>query len=454
LPSNPTSESLSARGKTVYALGDHTVNLVLSAAAILYLPFLMNHGGLSPALAGFVFWIARITDAVTDPGMGRLSDTTRWKSGRRRPYFLIGALPLGFFFALMWLSVPFESELLRFAYYTTTYVCVSLAMTCVSVPYLALLPEMATDYDDRTSFNAFRAAAAVMGTLVAVSMEPIANAMGGGPEAWWHTALMMGVWVVLPWYAVHAVSFERPGYQKNEPVAFLEGARALIRHRAFRTLAGFYLLARIAVDLIGAMFLFYFTYSIGRPEDFAPCLGIFLGVVILVLPAWLSVARKRDKRSIFVFGAAWWSASQVLIFLGDPDWPRWVMFAIPAVAALGYAVADLMPWAMLGDVIDEDELATGERREGMYVGCFMFLRKVGGATAVLAIGLILQLAGFVGDGDRSEQPELALLTIRTLTSLVPMALLLLAIAVATRYPLTREVHAEILEGLRRRRERP
>jgi GPH family glycoside/pentoside/hexuronide:cation symporter len=130
------------------------------------------------------------------------------------------------------------------------------------------------------------------------------------------------------------------------------------------------------------------------------------------------------------------------------------MFAIPAVAALGYAVADLMPWAMLGDVIDEDELATGERREGMYVGCFMFLRKVGGATAVLAIGLILQLAGFVGDGDRSEQPELALLTIRTLTSLVPMALLLLAIAVATRYPLTREVHAEILEGLRRRRERP
>jgi GPH family glycoside/pentoside/hexuronide:cation symporter len=325
-------------------------------------------------------------------------------------------------------------------------------MTCVSIPYLALLPEMATDYDERTSFNTFRAAAAVMGTLLAASMKPIADSMGGGSEAWWNTALMMSVWVVLPWFAVHAVSFERPGYQKNDSVGFLKGIRALGRHRAFRILAGFYILARIAVDLIGAMFLLYFTYAIGRPEDFAPCLGLFLGVVILVLPGWLAVARKRDKRSIFIFGAAWWSASQILIFLGDPDWPRWVMFAIPAVAALGYAVADLMPWAMLGEVIDEDELATGERREGMYVGCFMFLRKVGGATAVLAIGLVLELTGFVGTVERSGQTELALLTVRSLTSFVPMGLLLFAIAVATRYPLTRAVHAEILEGLRRRRE--
>jgi GPH family glycoside/pentoside/hexuronide:cation symporter len=412
----------------------------------------MTHGGLSPALAGLTIWIARIVDAFTDPAMGRLSDATRWRGGRRRPYFLIGALPFGFFFALMWLSVPFESELLRFAYYATIYICVSLAMTCVSVPYLALLPEMATGYDERTSFNAFRAAAAVLGTLLAVSMKAIADALGGGPEAWWHTAWMLGVWVVLPWYAVHAVSFERPGYAKTASVSFLEGARALGRHRSFRILAGLFVLARIAVDLIGAMFLLYFTYSIGRPEDFAPSLGLFLAIVILVLPAWLAVARRRDKRSIFILGAAWWSASQILIFLADPGWPRWVMFAIPAVIALGYAVADLMPWAMLGDVIDEDELATGERREGMYVGCFMFLRKIGGATAVLAIGLALQFADFVGGADGSEQTELALQTIRALTALAPMAFLLGAIALATRYPLTRVVHAEILEGLARRSE--
>ncbi len=111
----------------------------------------------------------------------------------------------------------------------------------------------------------------------------------------------------------------------------------------------------------------------------------------------------------------------------------------------------MMPWAMLGDVIDEDELATGERREGMYVGFFTFLRKIGGATAVLAMGLVLELSGFVGGLERTEQNELALLSIRTTTSLVPMAVLLLAIAVATRYPLTREDHVITVSKLALRR---
>jgi len=110
-----------------------------------------------------------------------------------------------------------------------------------------------------------------------------------------------------------------------------------------------------------------------------------------------------------------------------------------------------MPWAMLGDTIDEDELASGQRREGIYVGFFMFLRKVGGASAVLAMGAILQWAGFVSDGAPSQQSEMAMQTIRVLTSLAPMALLLASIVVAARYPLTRRAHNRILLALDERR---
>ena len=126
---------------------------------------------------------------------------------------------------------------------------------------------------------------------------------------------------------------------------------------------------------------------------------------------------------------------------------------MPSLAAVGYAIAELMPWSMLGDVIDEDELATGERREGLYVGFFTFIRKIGGATAVLLMGLVLELSGFVGDLGRTEQAELALLSIRTMTSLVPMAVLLLAIAAAIRYPLTREGHAKTIGALALRRQK-
>lgn len=445
------SERASTATKAAYALGDHTVNLVLSAASLLYFKFLLDHGGLSPLLAGLVVWIARIVDAFTDPAMGRISDTTRLRSGRRRPYFLIGALPFGLFFALMWLTVPFESQLARFAYYATVYVGVSLAMTCLSVPYLALLPEMATDYDERTSFNTYRSAAAVLGTLAAVGMKPVSDALGADGTAWTQTAAMFAIWITLPWLAVYSASFERPAFEGTTTVGFVAGARAVARHRSFRLLASFYILARIAVDLIGAMFLLYFTYWIGREYDFAPTLGMFLVIVVAVLPAWLLLSRRFDKKSIYLFGAAWWSLTQFAIFLAQPDWPRALMFGVAGLSAIGYAVADLMPWAMLGDTIDEDELASGQRREGIYVGFFMFLRKVGGASAVLAMGAILQWAGFVSDGAPSQQSEMAMQTIRVLTSLAPMALLLASIVVAARYPLTRRAHNRILLALDERR---
>jgi GPH family glycoside/pentoside/hexuronide:cation symporter len=451
LPLNSNEKRLSTRNKTVYALGDHTVNIVLSAVSLLYLKFLIEQGGLSPYLAGLVIWVARIIDAFTDPGMGRLSDMTRWRSGRRRPYFLIGALPFGFFFALMWVSVPLASEIARFAYYALVFIGVSLSMTCISVPYLALIPEMATDYDERTSLNTFRSVAAVLGTLAAVGMKSVVDALGGDASAWIYTAALTAVWLVAPWFAVYAVSFERPIDSRSTSPGFLEGMRALATHRTYQILSALYILARIAVDLIGAMLLFYFAYSIGREADFAPTLALFLVIVVLSLPVWLAVAKKRDKRTLFIAGAAWWAVIQAALFFGDSSWPRWILFTIPPLAAIGYAVAEMMPWAMLGDVIDEDELETGERREGMYVGFFTFLRKIGGATAVLLMALVLELSGFVGGLDRIDQPETALLSIRTMTSLIPMGVLLLAIAVATRYPLTREAHAETARELARRR---
>jgi GPH family glycoside/pentoside/hexuronide:cation symporter len=451
LPPSHAEKHLSTTGKTLFALGDHTVNIVLSAVSLLYLKFLIDQGGLSPYLAGLVIWIARIVDAITDPGMGRLSDMTRWRGGRRRPYFLIGALPFGFCFALMWLSAPFASEFARFAYYSLVFIGVSLSMTCISVPYLALIPEMARDYDERTSLNTFRSIAAVLGTLAAVGMKSIVDALGGDASAWIRTAAATAVWLVVPWFAVYAVSFERPVESRGASPNFREALRALATHRTYQILATLYILARIAVDLIGAMLLFYFAYSIGREADFAPTLALFLVVVVLSLPVWLAVAKKRDKRTLFIAGAAWWAVIQFVLFFGDSSWSRWILFTVPPLAAIGYAVAEMMPWAMLGDVIDEDELETGERREGMYVGFFTFLRKIGGATAVLLMAFALELSGFVGGPERVAQSEAALLSIRTMTSLVPMGVLLLAIAFAARYPLTRAAHARTVAALARRR---
>jgi len=436
--------------KSVYALGDHTVNLALSAASLLYLFFLTNVAGLRPALAAAIIWVARAVDAFTDPTMGRISDLTRIRGQRRRPYFLLGALPFGFFFALMW-QVPEEtSQSGLFVYYALVYIGVSLSMTCVSVPYLALIPEMATGYDERTSLNTYRGAAAVIGTLVAVSMKPLTAALGGDADSWGIVGAGVGIWLVLPWFAVYAVSFERPQFQRTNQIGFREGVRILARHRNYRILTGFYILARVAVDLLGAMFLYYFIVWLRREEDFAPTMALFLVLVVLCLPAWRKIAERQDKKIIFIIGCSWWIIVQMFILLGGPDWPRWAMFVVAGLAAIGYAVADLMPWAMLGDVIDEDELETGERREGMYVGFFMLIRKLGGATAVAAIGLALDVSGYDGSLGGSEQPEAAVTTIRLLTGLVPAVFLAFAVKVAMGYSLTRDAHQQILDAIQAR----
>jgi sugar (glycoside-pentoside-hexuronide) transporter len=443
-------ERLTVATKIAYGFGDHTVNLVLSAASLLYLAFLTEVAGLRPALAGIAMLIARWVDAFADPLMGRLSDLTRWRLGRRRGYFLIGAVPFGVSFALMWAVPPLASEGARFAYYALIYLFVSCAMTCVSVPYLALIPEMAVDYDERTSLNTVRSMMAVLGTLIAAGMKAITDAFGGDAAAWQQTALIFAAWVTLPWLLVFAVSFERPGYSRAVSVGFFEGARQLLRHHTYRTLVGFFIFARIAVDMIAAMFLLYFRHWIGREQDFTTTLFLFLAVVVLAQPLWLFVARRTDKRTAFVIGTLWWIGFEIVIFLAEPGWPRWTLYVVTTLAAIGYAVADLMPWAMLGEVIDEDELATGERREGLYVGFFTFLRKLGGSAAVALVAFALDLCGFVGGLPREQQAPSALLAIRVLTSLVPAIFLLFAVVVARRYPLDRAAHTRILEAIEQR----
>jgi len=432
--------------KAVFALGDFSTNTTLAALSIVYTTFFLTQvAGLRPALAGLVPLIGRGLDAVTDPIMGRISDNVRWKAGRRRPFFLLGAIPLGVTYALMWFTPPLASQWGLFAYYTAIYLLYTLAVTLTTVPYLALTPEMALGYDARTSITTYRNAASVLGIAAAVGMEPAARALGGGSSGFAVAGVLFGIATALPWLAVWAVSWERPElHSAQSEMGMREGMAVLWQHVAYRKLVVFYLFGRVAMDLIGATLLLYFSYIVGRPDDFAPMMLLFLGTVICSLPFWLRISQHLEKVTVFQIGALWWMTGQFILLVAQPDWPRWSFLVVAPVLAIGYAVVDLMPWAMIGEVIDEDELKTGERREGIYNGFLGFLRKLGGAVAVmLALG-ILDLAGYQKGGTQTDE---ALLTIRLVTSIAPAVFLAAAVWVSRGYPLTRAVHADIMAKL-------
>lgn len=435
--------------KAVYASGDFTVNAFLSVLGIVYITyFLTQVVGLRPELAGAVQLVGRAIDAFADPLMGRISDRCKWKAGRRRPFFLLGALPFGLFFALLWLDLTGASQLQLFAYYTAMYVLGCLAMTVLSVPYLALLPEMAIGYDARTSLNTWRNAGAVIGVFAAVAFRPVANALGGGTGGYATAGICFGVLLALPWVAIHRVSWERPDFQQREShVGFGHGMRILMAHANFRRLTAMYLCGRVSMDLIGAMLILYFTHYLGRTEDFEPMMLIFLLSVLLSLPLWLQLAQRMEKATVFMLGTLWWAVMQLGLLAAQPDWPRWIVFAFAPVIAFGYAVVDLMPWAMIGEIVDEDELQTGERREGLYNGFFMFVRKLAGTAGV---ALAMFVLGWLGFGQGDVQPPAAVEAIRWLGSVVPALLLVLSAWYARGYPLTRAEHERILAELSRR----
>ncbi len=435
--------------KAGYALGDHAINIQLATVSLFYLFFLSEIVGLAPSLAGLVLLAGRGVDAFTDPLMGRLSDRTRWRWGRRRPYFLIGALPFGLTFMLLWSVPAIEGEAATFVFYLAVYVANTLCSTMLAVPYMALLPELAQGYHERTSMNTFRTVGVVVAILLAaVGMPWLVRVLGGEAAGYSGAGLVLGLWVAVPWLIVHAVSFEPPNRNGVRTTGLVESFRRLLGHRSYRLLAALFVAARIAVDLAGAMLIFYFTYWVGRAEDFSIAMALMLGGVVVSLPLWMRLARTTDKQKVFIAGALWWSLMLVAIFSYDPSQPRWLVLVFAGLSGVGYGVADLIPWSMLGDVIDEDEHVGGERRDGLYAGTFTFLRKLGGAAGVAAAGFALDLAGFVRGAE--AQSDAALLAIRVFASLVPTAFLLIAAALALRYPLDGARHAEIQQALRER----
>ncbi len=169
-PAGPQAEEiLPTPVKAGYALGDHTVNIQLATVSLFFLYFLTEVAGLPPSLAGLVLLAGRAVDAFTDPLMGRLSDRTRLRWGRRRPYFLLGALPYGVTFALLWSSSGLSEPLAIFVFYTAVYVANTLCSTVLAVPYMALLPELAVGYHERTSLNTFRTVGVVLAILIAAA---------------------------------------------------------------------------------------------------------------------------------------------------------------------------------------------------------------------------------------------------------------------------------------------
>lgn len=444
-------EKLSRSIKWIYGAGDLGFSLTSTIIGAYFLFFLIDVVSLKPAVAGVAILVGRTWDYVNDPIIGHISDRTRTRWGRRRPFLLFGALPFALAFMLMWYRPPFESQIALAAYYALAYVIFDAAATFVYMPYFALTPELTDDYDERTSLTSYRMFFSIFGSLLAFTV-PLMIVGTFSPENAARVLLMAGIFGILsalPLLLVFFKTREKEVFISQEKPKLLPSLKAALKNRPFLFGAIIYLLTWICMDILQTILLFFIKYVLRLEPMSDLIMALIFVTAILALPIWEYASRRFNKRMAYAYGVAFWAVVQMLLITIGPSVALPVLVLLCVMAGIGVSAAHVLPWSILPDAVEWDEYNTGQRHEGMFYSLITLMHKIASSIAIPLTALMLDLTNYVPNS--SQQPASAVLGIRLLVGPVPAVLLTLGILFAARYPLDRKQFTNMVSELQQRR---
>ncbi len=474
----PESEKLSFSTKLAYGAGDLGPAITANILVFYLMFFFTNVVGLNVGLASVILLIGKVWDAVNDPFVGVLSDRTQSKWGRRHPWMFWGAIPFGGFFFLQWIIPTFSAnpetnQWGLFWYYVIISIVSQTFYTIVNLPYTALTPELTQDYNERTSLNSFRFAFSIGGSIFSLLLALVifSNVKANSATQYLVLAGVCTVFSVLPlywciWGTKDRVAITEARRQARETAAivttgvevsvpFKEQLKIVLSNKPFLYVIGIYLCSWLGVQVTASIIPYFVVNWMGQREADSPLVALAVqGTALGMLFIWSNISKRVGKKAVYYMGTGLWVLAQTGLFFLQPGQLAWMYF-LAIIAGFGVSVAYLIPWSMIPDVIELDELQTGKRREGIFYGFMVLLQKVGLALGLFLVGQALQWSGFVAkvSGQPTPvQPESALFAIRVAIGPLPTLALIGGVILAYFYPITKEVHAEILLKLQERRQ--
>jgi len=436
----------------LYGMGDFGFSMNNSIITAFFAVFMVTVVGLAPGLVAIILFIGRSWDFVNDLLIGYISDRTRTKWGRRRPFLLFGAVPFGLSFMLLWLTPNFGDTGLVI-YYSLAYLIYEALATVVYMPYFALTPELTSDYDERTKLTSFRMMFNIIGTLTAYILVPLIVGSDWGLARKGDVLIMAavaGAIAAAPYFGVFFGTKEKKEYQSEELPKFWPSLKAAFKNRPFVFGALMYLATWMAIVVIESNLQFYILHIIKRQsQNMIIMISIFV-TAIFALPIWNWVSKNWNKRRAYIIGVGFWATVMIGLILLTPETPLWLILIMCVMAGIGVSAGQVLPWAIIPDAIEWDEWHTGERKEGMFYSLVTLLGKIGMAIAQPLSLLVLQATKFQ-EGQGVVQPASALMGIRLVVGPLPALLLVTGILIAIFYPLDRKQHRQIVEDLRERR---
>ncbi len=437
-------EKVGARTLLTYSQAQLGLNFCSTMLGLHLLYFYTDRRGLSPALAGLAFFLALALDALTDPLAGNLSDRARFRSGRRRPFFL-SAAPMGL--CLFLLLTPPKAPSILFGWFLGFYFLMLTARKLYETAYGALMPELTLDYDERTRLSTYRQ---LFGTIGDVS-----GALFPFAASWLFTrgtdfrvsgalaALIVGAGAAF----AYAGTRERPEFANRERFNLRESIRSTFHNRPFVILLLATALAVMAVNVPAVLMRFLAKYWYHDEDAAARWLMAYFAGSMVSYPFWFKITVRIEKKRAFVVAMLCNAACMLAFMAVEPGNAIAIYFlmTLSGFSAIGIWVTQVSASA---DVIEWDEERTGRRQEGAYVGITSMAIKLAIGSTMLMVGPLMNWIGYV-PGGKPISPAAAE-NLRWMFAIVPSTIYLLSASVFSRYPITRESHRLLRERLAER----
>lgn len=428
--------------KIGYGIGDIGSNIFIVTSGLFLLFFLTNILGVKPALAGLVLLFPKLWDVISDPIMGGISDITRSRMGRRRPYLLAASIPFGIIFFLMFLTPHYNSELAKALYVGLMFAIGCTVFTVFNVPYSSMVAEMSDDYNERMSITSFRMIGSSIGVLLAGGLAMPLVEMGGGGEAGFRfmgivLGSMITVFCLISFFGTRKaktlpVIDERPPFSEQVKIAF--------RNTPFKMLMMMYTFQSLGIGVLMAGLIYYVKYVMDLPET---AMGIVFPILIVTaiifIPVWLKIGVKIGKIKAYTIGLSILSVMLFSLFFTKSSQLN-LFYVQIFLLGIGFSSFQLFPFSMLPDTIEFDELQSGMRREGIFSGIWSSAQKTAYSVGPSIVGITLSMSGFVNS---SVQPESVEVGIRIIFCLFTALMILISLLPFYKYDLTEERFEEI-----------
>ncbi len=414
---------------------------ILAMPPLIYLPaFYAGEQGLGLATVGIVFMAARILDGIADIVVGVLSDRTQSRMGRRKPWIMAG-IPMLFISCWFLLMPPQNAGIL---YLLVWILAFYISWTVIQIPYLAWGVELASGYKDSNRVVAFREIGTMIGNLTAAAFPLFILASDASLGS------ILEVFSITAMTLLLASGFIIAFFLKDPPVKTMASLKLekyveILKIGLFQRLLSALCLNWIALGILNAVIVFIVDQILGLRGAFLELFFILYIIAIGVVPFMLRIANGRGKHRAYSFGLLALIIPIALMLIVPPSNYGYAIF-IFAFMGLGFCCINVLPMALMADVIDYDTLKSRDHRAGIFTALYNLAMKLSTAIGVGGSFLLLESAGFSANGANDKN---ALEALGLIGCLLPIGLFLCSACVLWGFPINQKRHDIIRRRINR-----